>query len=162
MINNVRDLLIDSAYGKMLNVASSYGKLVDKEEEKLDPNVRTARVDPETMKSILDGMEISGLDTFEYYVINKDGIISYHIDESMVGKPNRNQVMAKLLGNLHKGITPDNLCMEYEEDGVSLKSAVVLFTSDEKSYDEIMELYLTRKIVAMYTTLDEDELEGIL
>ena len=64
MISNVRELLVDSAYGKMLNVASSYGKLVDKEEEKLDPNVRTARVDPETMKSILDGMEVSGLDTF--------------------------------------------------------------------------------------------------
>ncbi len=157
MISNVRELLVDSAYGKMLNVASSYGKLVDKEEEKLDPNVRTARVDPETMKSILDGMEVSGLDTFYYYVINRDGIISYHMDESMVGKPNKNQVMAKLLGNLHKGVTPDNLCVEYEEDGKNMyasyyvtynRSVVVVCTSEEVLMKPITDLTTLSIVIA--------------
>ena len=46
--------------------------------------------------------------------------------------------------------------VEYKEDGVNIKSAIVLFTSDEKTYDEMMELHFEGKIVTIYTTPEED------
>lgn len=120
MITNVRELLVDSAYGKMLNVASSYGKLVDKEEEALDPSVRTSRITTEQLTEILGGMEITGLDEFFYYVVDKDGIVRYHVDESMIGKPNKIKVITGITASLNKGVIPDNLCMEYEDNGVKM------------------------------------------
>lgn len=157
MISNVRELLVDSAYGKMLNVASSYGKLVDKEEEALDPAVRTARVTTEQLTEILGGMEISGLDTFYYFVIDKDGIVRYHVDESMIGKPNKIKVITKITGSLNKGIVPDNLCMEYEENGVKMyasyyvtlnKSLVVICASEGELMNPVKDLTTLSVVIA--------------
>ena len=39
LISYVKGLVIDSAYGKMLNMATSYGCLIDQEEAKLDNSV---------------------------------------------------------------------------------------------------------------------------
>ena len=76
MISNVRELLVESAYGKMLNVATSYGKIVDKEEEPLDTLYKKEALTAEQLGAIFDGMEINGMDSFSYYTVNKSGIIS--------------------------------------------------------------------------------------
>ena len=158
MIGEVSDLLIDSAYGKMLNVAASYGKLVDKEEEKLDPAIRTSRVTTEQLTEILSGMEVAGLDTFYYYVVDKDGMVRYHVDESMIGKPNKIQVITKLMGSLNRGIVPDNLCMEYEDKGVKMyasyyvtlnKSVVVVCTSEDVLMKPIRNLTVLSIVIAI-------------
>ena len=158
MIGEVSDLLIDSAYGKMLNVAASYGKLVDKEEEKLDPAIRSQRVSTEQLTEILSGMEVAGLDTFYYYVVDKDGMVRYHVDESMIGKPNKVQVITKLMGSLNKGIVPDNLCTEYEDKGVKMyasyyvtlnKSVVVVCTSEDVLMKPIRNLTVLSIVIAI-------------
>ncbi len=117
MISSVKNLVIDSAYGKMLNMATSYGKLIDKEEENLNDGIRQNSLSTEQFTAILGGMEITGLDNFYYYVVDKSGIIRYHTDESKIGKPNKNASITDVVAAIAKGNIPDNLCMEYEEDG---------------------------------------------
>jgi methyl-accepting chemotaxis protein len=46
-------------------------------------------------------------------------MIKYHTDETKIGKPNTVSVITKIIGDINKGVIPDNLCMEYEEDGVT-------------------------------------------
>ena len=121
MISSVKDLVIDSAYGKMLNMATSYGKLIDKEEENINDGIKQyVGLSTEQFTSILGGMEITGLDNFYYYVVDKSGIIRYHTDESKIGKPNKNASITDVVAAIAKGHTPDNLCMEYEEDGETM------------------------------------------
>ena len=96
MISNVQELLVESAYGKMLNVATSYGKIVDKEEEPLDTLYKKEALTAEQLGAIFDGMEINGMESFTYYAVNKSGIISYHTDPARIGKPNTNKVIRDL------------------------------------------------------------------
>lgn len=141
MISNVRELLVESAYGKMLNVATSYGKIVDKEEEPLDTVYKKEALTAEQLAAIFDGMEINGMDSFSYYMVNKSGIISYHVDPERIGKPNTNKVIRDICAKINRGVQPDNLCTEYEEKGVKMyasyyitvnKSVVVICTTDEE------------------------------
>lgn len=52
--------------------------------------------------------------------------------------------------------------VEYGINKATVKSAIVACTSDERNYEEMLELYLENKILLRYTTLDEDELEGVI
>ncbi len=157
MITNVRELMVDSAYGKMLNVASSYGKLVDEEEEALDPDDRMARVAPEQLSAILSGMEITGLDNFIYYVVDKDGIVRFHVDESMIGKPNKIKVITDIKASMSRGVIPDNLCLEYEDNGVKMyasyyvtydKSLMVICASEQELMQPVKDLTTLTIIIA--------------
>ncbi len=118
MVSYVKDLVIDSAYGKMLNMATSYGKLIDKEEENINDGIKQyTGLTTEQYTAILGKMEITGLEEFYYYVVDKSGIIRYHADESYIGKPNKNAAITDVVASINKGVIPDNLCMEFEEDG---------------------------------------------
>ena len=116
MVFYVKDLVIHSAYGKMLNMATSYGKLIDKEEEYLNDGIRQNSLSTEQFTEILGGMEITGLDNFYYYVVDRSGIIRYHTDETKIGKPNTVRIITSVIGNISKGVIPDNLCMEYDDE----------------------------------------------
>ncbi len=116
MVSYVKELVIDSAYGKMLNMATSYGKLIDKEEENLNDGISQKFLTTEQYTAILGKMEITGLEDFYYYVVDMSGIIRYHTDESRIGKPNMNSAITNVVASINKGVIPDNLCMEFEED----------------------------------------------
>ncbi len=120
MISYVKELVIDSAYGKMLNMATSYGRLIDREEEKLDNSLTRNKLSVEQFNEILNGMEITGLDEFECYVVDRTGIILYHDNESKIGKPNRNEVITDVVASINKGAILKNMTAEYEEDGVQM------------------------------------------
>lgn len=158
MISNVRELLVESAYGKMLNVATSYGKIVDKEEEPLDTVYKKEALTAEQLAAIFDGMEINGMDSFSYYVVNKSGIISYHTDSSRIGKPNTNKVIRDICAKINKGIIPDNLCTEYTEKEVKMyasyyisknKSVVVICTTEEELMKPVTRLTTIAIVLAI-------------
>lgn len=150
MVSYVKDLVIDSAYGKMLNMATSYGKLIDKEEENINDGIKQyTGLTTEQFTTILGKMEITGLEEFYYYVVDMSGIIRYHTDESYIGKPNRNTAITDVVASINKGVIPDNLCMEFEEDGENMyasyyvtknKSIMIICASGSE---------LTRPIVEM-------------
>lgn len=162
LMNYMQELVIDSAYGKMLNTISSYGKIIDVAEEEIQvedsistkKNVLTA----EQYEEILQDMNVEGVDSFYYYVIDKNGIILYHTDDAKIGKPNTNRVIATLLGNLNKGVVPDSLCAEFEEDGVTqyasyyvtgIKSVVIVCADGDELMKPIRELISIAFIVTL-------------
>jgi len=158
MVSNVQELLIESAYGKMLNVATSYGKIVDKEEEPLDTLYKKEALTAEQLGAIFDGMEINGMESFTYYAVNKSGIISYHTDPARIGKPNTNKVIRDLCAKINRGVIPDNMCAEYEEKGVKMyasyyvtknKSVVVICTTDEELMKPVRRLTTIAIILAV-------------
>lgn len=52
--------------------------------------------------------------------------------------------------------------IENGRNSVSVKSAVVAYTDKTNSYEELVDMAVNGKIVLMYTTMDEDELIGVL
>ncbi len=159
MVSYVKDLVIDSAYGKMLNMATSYGKLIDKEEENINDGIKQyTGLTTEQFTAILGKMEITGLEDFYYYVVDMSGIVRYHADESYIGKPNRNSAITDVVGSINKGVIPDNLCMEFEEDGETMyasyyvtanKSIMIICASGSELTRPIVEMSLKALGVAL-------------
>lgn len=52
--------------------------------------------------------------------------------------------------------------VEYDTDGVSTKTAVVAYTSENTSYDELVLMYINGDIRLRYTALEEEMLEGVI
>ncbi len=159
MVSYVKDLVVDSAYGKMLNMATSYGKLIDKEEENINDGIKQyVGLTTEQYTTILGKMEITGLEDFYYYVVDKSGIVRYHADESYIGKPNMNSAITEVVGLINKGVIPDNLCMEFEEDGETMyasyyvtanRSIMIICASGSELTRPIVEMTLKALGVAL-------------
>ena len=149
MVSYVKDLVIDSAYGKMLNMATSYGKLIDKEEEHLNDGITQKFLTTEQYTAILGKMEITGLEDFYYYVVDKSGIIRYHANEAYIGKPNMNSAITEVVAGIAKGTIPDNLCMEFEEDGETMYASYYVTANRSIMIICASSKELTRPIVEM-------------
>ena len=52
--------------------------------------------------------------------------------------------------------------VDYIDDGYAFNSAVVKYTDNDTSYDELCSLAMEGKILLLYTTADEDDLVGVL
>ena len=117
VINYAKSLVVDSAYGKMLNIVASYGNLVDKEEDK--SKVKTKILEPEEYAALVGEVTLDGVNDSTCYMVNKSGVIAYHPNPEKISKPNKNEVIRDVVAGIAKGKVPDNLCLEYEdEDGV--------------------------------------------
>ena len=162
MITYVKGLVIDSAYGKMLNMATSYGKLIDKAEEEIYDGIRQNSLSTEQFTEILAGMEITGLEDFSYFVVDQSGIIRYHADESKIGKPNKIKVITDVVAAIAKGNIPDNLCMECEDDGERMyasyyvtenKSLMIICAPHSELMRPIIEMALMAGVIALIVLL---------
>lgn len=158
MITRVEDLLVESYYGKMLNVATSYGKMIDSEEAELDLLLHKETLSAEQYDKIFEGIEIDGIENFQYYVVHRAGVIKYHTDETQINKPNQIEAIRDICAGMNVGKVPDNLCVEYEDKGVRMyasyyitesKSILVICTSDEELMKPIRELTTIAIIMAL-------------
>lgn len=132
MISYSRTLIVDASYGKMTNIVSSYGAIISSAEEENNNKALTS----EEYAEILDGVQVDGSKSSYCFVVEKAGIIRYHRDADMIGKPNKNKVITDIIAKLTKGVTFDgNMCIEYEDNGkimyasyyiTSAKSVVVM------------------------------------
>ncbi len=139
LISYSRTLVVDSAYGKMLNVVTSYGMLVDKSE---DGDYK--KLSNEEYAELLQDVTIEGISSANCFLVDKNGLIKYHADADRIGKPNKNKIITSVVGLINKGKRPDNLCTEYDDDGVDkyasfyitqAKSIIVM----EARADELMQ-----------------------
>ena len=110
MMSSMKELLIDSAYGKMLNVITSYGKLIDKAEENTEVG---KQLTAEEYSAVVSDMTIDGVEHFQYQVLSRSGIIVLHSDETQNGKPNKVAEITDIIASVAKGKIPDNLCSVY-------------------------------------------------
>ena len=162
MMNYIESLVVDSAYGKMLNTITSYGKMIDVAEEEVQDETSVSQVKAvltaDQYGEILKDMEIEGVDSYSYYVLNKSGIIIYHQDESKIGKPNTVSVITSFISEMNRGVIPDNLCLEYEENGVTqyasyyvtgIRSVVVVCADGNELMNPIRELVIRAVIVTL-------------
>lgn len=154
MISYTKKLLIDSAYAKMTNIVNSYGASVDRAETDNEGKI----LDAAGYEAILSGLKVDGSESSYCYVIDKNGLIKYHVDSSKNGMPNRNEVITSLIGSLNKGVVPDNLCAEYEEDGktkyasyfiTSIKSVVVMCADGDELMSPARELVVRAVILIL-------------
>jgi len=111
LVNYSKTLVVDSAYGKMLNIVSSYGTLVDKTEN-------GKAISQEEYAELLSDVSLEGISSANCYLVSKAGLIQYDHNAEKIGKPNSNKIITQVVADINKGKTPDNLCTEYEEDGV--------------------------------------------
>lgn len=110
MMSSMKELLIDSAYGKMLNVITSYGKLIDKAEENTDEG---KNLTAEEYSAVISDISIDGVENFQYMVLAKSGMVVLHSDETKNGKPNKVPEIMDIIASVAKGKIPDNLCSVY-------------------------------------------------
>ena len=162
MISRVEDLLVESYYGKMLNVATSYGKMIDSEEAELDLVLKKETLSKEQYDKIFDGIEIDGIENFQYYVVHRAGVIKYHTDETQIDKPNRIEAIRDVCAGMNVGKIPSNLCVEYEDNGVKMYasyyitqswSVLVICTSAEELMKPVSELTTIAVIMAVVILL---------
>ena len=146
-VNYSKDLVVDSAYGKMLNVVSSYGAIVDKEEN-------GKKLTSEEYEALLNDVSLDGVASSNCFLVSKDGIVMYHSDPDMIGKPNKVDPIKKVTAGITKGIIPESLCTEYDENGVTkyasyyitqAKSIIVMCADGKELMSPISSL-LTRAI----------------
>jgi len=111
LMGYMKSLIVDSAYGKMLNLVTSYGAIVDSKEN------GGKALKAEEYAEIIGDVKVEDVDDSYVYLVQKSGIIGYHPDETKVGKPNKNKKVQEVCASINKGIIPDNMCDTYEEDG---------------------------------------------
>lgn len=122
IVNYSKTLVVDSAYGKMLNIVTSYGTLVDKSE-----NGKAIKADE--YAELLADVSLEDISSAKCFLVAKSGIIAYHPDAEMLGKPNKNKVITQVVADINKGKIPENLCIEYSDDKGVQKYASFFITS---------------------------------
>ncbi len=157
MVSYTKNLLVDASYAKMTNVVNSYGALIDRAET--DNNAKVLPTEDYT--EFLDGLQVDGSPSSYCFIVDKNGLVKYHIDEKRIGMPNKNKVITEIIGQLSKGVKPENLCLEYEEDGktwlasyyiTSIKTVVVMCADSNELISPINAL-VTRAIILICVIL---------
>lgn len=146
-VSYAKNLVVDSAYGKMLNTVTKYGSIIDKAE--VDAKAKNG-LKLEENAEILKDVKLEGVPSSFCYVINKSGVIAYHPDESKVNKPNKVKILTEVVAGIAKGHTPDSLTAEFKEDGVTKycsyyittnKSIIVMCANGDDLMGAVNELY---------------------
>ena len=116
MMSSMKELLIDAAIGKMLNVVTSYGKVIDKEETDLNEGaLKAIYLEPEQYGELFEGIEVDGVDNFQYMMLHRSGVIKYHPDRSKEGLPTGIEELNDLIAGLNVGQIPENMYTEYQD-----------------------------------------------
>lgn len=113
LLNNTKEMVVNSSIGQMLNIATSYGNVVDKAEG-------GTALENEQYAELLSDLKIDDIESSYCFLLNKSGIITYHSDTSKIGKPNSIPFITELIGSMNKGVIPENLSASYEEDGKTI------------------------------------------
>ncbi len=143
MVRHSKGLVVDSAYGKMLNLVTSYGSAIDKIEVEAKATKGLPR---EEYEKVLKDVKLEGVPSSFCYVINKSGVIAYHPDPSQEMKPNKVKILTEVIAGIAKGHTPESLCAEFKEDGITKycsfyittnKTIIVMSAHGEELMDDV-------------------------
>ena len=126
MVSYAKGLIVDASYGKMNNIVSSYGSVVGLAEE----DNKGKSLQPEEYAATLADLKVDGAPNSYCFVVDKAGLVRYHGDESMIGKPNKNKKIQEITAQFNKGtIREGNSTLEYEENGEIMYASYYITTS---------------------------------
>lgn len=101
----------------MLNVVTSYGKVIDKEETEFNKTKTSVSfLEPEEYGELLEGIEVEGVENFYYMMLHRSGVIRYHQDKSRWGLPTGIQELNDLFAGLNVGQIPENMYLTYQDE----------------------------------------------
>ena len=113
------------------DLAIAYGSTLDNEIQKADGDA-TYVMKADNLYMKLNGVGIEGVDSSYVYVVNSEGQMLFHPDDSKIGHAVENAVVTKCVEDLQAGKDVENGVVEYEFKGV-LKYAGV-YVSEYKEF----------------------------
>ena len=100
--HTVKNLYHDSVSNNMLNLAISYGQIID---TSLAEN-NNKQLDPQKYRSLLEKVSIEGYETGYAYLVDKNGTMLYHPDATKIGNPVENTVVQGLVIDIGNNFFP--------------------------------------------------------
>ena len=102
----------------------------------------------------LSGVKMSGIESSYSYLVDKDGTMLYHPDESKVGLPVENSIIKDVVKQIQNGETPENDVTLYDYKGKKKFAAYALTQSSQivvvsADYDEVV-APVNKMITQMY------------
>ena len=107
--NKMESIYTDSITDNMLNLAISYGQIID---EELDDNLGNPLTTDE-YRSILNKVSINGYSSGYAYLADKTGKTLYHRDESRIGNPVENTAVQGIVADIGSGFIRAPEVIEY-------------------------------------------------
>ncbi|MBR5179299.1 MAG: hypothetical protein IKW90_10940 [Lachnospiraceae bacterium] len=97
--NKMNDLYTDSISNNMLNLATSYGQIID---EELSDNLG-AQLSTSEYSDILSNVSVNGYSSGYCYLTDSSGIILYHPKSERIGNPVENTVVQSIVADIGSG-----------------------------------------------------------
>lgn len=145
-IKDFKSYASDLTKNNMLDLASTYGIILDKEIEQ-DPDLLN---NYDGIKNILADAHVKGFDSSYVYLVSPDKTMIYHPTQEKVGQPVENEVVKGVVERIENGEIVESAVAEYLFKGetkyagyyVPQNEAYVLVISADKSdvYKPIIEL----------------------
>lgn len=145
-IKDFKSYASDLTKNNMLDLASTYGIILDKEIEQ-DPDLLN---NYDSIKTILADAHVKGFDSSYAYLVSPDKTMIYHPTQEKVGQPVENEVVKGVVERIENGEIVESAVAEYLFKGetkyagyyVPQNEAYVLVISADKSdvYKPIIEL----------------------
>ena len=111
----LKDLYNDSISNNMLNLAISYGHIID---DSLKEN-GDHQLEADRYKQIIGKVSIEGYKTGYAYLVDRNGTMLYHPDEEKIGKPVENTVVQGLVIDIGNNFYPAPEVISYLYKGTS-------------------------------------------
>lgn len=145
-VKDFKSYASDLTKNNMLDLASTYGIILDKEIEQ-NPDLLN---NYDSIKNILADAHVKGFDSSYAYLVSPDKTMIYHPTQEKVGQPVENEVVKGVVERIENGETVESAVTEYLFKGeqkyagyyVPQNEAYVLVISADKSdvYKPIVEL----------------------
>ena len=133
----------------LYDLVVSYGDEVDRILSK------NGEEDTESLKEVVIGIGLEGIESSYAYVVAKDGMMLYHPTTEKIGQPVENELITGLVKQLNGGKAPEPAVMDYDFNGTQKYAAyyitkttndILVITADKEEILEPIKI-ITRKTV---------------
>lgn len=115
-----------STQSNMLNVASAYSQLVEKEESKAGTMLTY-----EEYAELLKNAKLTGVESSYAYLVDMNGTMLYHPTEEKVGQSVENEVVKGVVADIQAGKIPEDAVTVYDFKGVMKYASYAVLASKD-------------------------------
>ncbi|MCR4992784.1 MAG: methyl-accepting chemotaxis protein [Lachnospiraceae bacterium] len=151
----LKNLYNDSISNNMLNLAISYGHIID---DSLEEN-GNRQLEADKYKQILGKVSIEGYKTGYAYLVDREGTMLYHPDNAKIGKPVENTVVQGLVVDIGNNFFPAPEVINYLYKGTGKiaayhisdidRSILVITLDEDDMYSKVSGVLVSYIIIAL-------------